>query len=192
MASVSQIISAEFMNEVKSKFSVQRVQVATQKMADEAIKIMQERCNEGIDVNGKRFAKFTKGYTKAKKSYIKRGRKVNEFAAKKLPNHIRLSGALFGSMKNQIIQYAQFSNLKINSAFRLYIDKSQEKKVQGLLSDTGYVRTNKGKKSYKKAVRNFFGIAQSGTRSVKERNRLFQIFAKALNFSVTGNKLVIK
>jgi hypothetical protein len=192
MASVQQYITTEFMNQLKRKFSVQRVQVATQNMADEAIKIMRDRCNEGIDVNGKRFAPFTKGYIKYKKKYVKTGKKVNEFAAKKLPNHIRLSGALFGAMKNQIIQYAQFSALKINSTFRLYIDKSQEKKVQGLLSDTGYVKTLAGKKSYKKAARKFFGIATGGTREKKERERLFNVFAKSLNFKVVGNKLVVK
>ena len=194
MASVSQIISSEFENFLKKKFPTQRVQVATQKMADEAVTIMRERCNEGIDVNGKRFAKLTARYQKYKKKFIKQGKGVNEYAAKKLPNHIRLSGVLFGSMKTQLIQYAQFNEKKINSTFRLYIDKSQEKKVQGLLSETGAVRTKSGKKTYKKAARRFFGIATSGTREKKEQNRLINAFMKAMGFNVGGSidKIKIK
>lgn len=189
---VRQQINTQFVNDLNKAFPVAKVQKAVDAMANDAIKIMQERCNSGIDVNGKRFAKFTKSYMKAKLKYVKNGKKVNEFAAKKLPNHLRLSGALFGAMKSQVIAYAQNfgKNDKISTSFRLYIDSSQEQKVKGLLSTTG---RNKFK-SYKKASRQFFGIAETGNRAVTEQNRLLNTFINAMNFKVSGsrNNMIIK
>lgn len=180
---LQQIISNSFENMLNKEFSSSKVKKAVQAMADDSIAIMRERTMKGIDANGKRFAKFSKSYLKRKPYLIRKGAKVNEFAAKGMPSHIRLSGALFGAMKNQLIQYAQFSENKINSSYRLYIDASQDKKVQGLLSDTGVVRTKKGKKTYKKAVRDFFGI-----KSDLEKSRLIQTFIKAMDYQVSGSR----
>lgn len=183
---VKQQINTQFMNDVQKAFPVAKVQKAVEKMADEAISIMRERCNQGIDVNGKRFAPYSKAYAKYKKKYIKSGTKVNEFGATRMPNHIRLSGALFGAMKRQIIAYAQNFNKndKISTSFRLYIDGSQEKKVKGLLATTG---RNKYK-SYSKKARQFFGIATQGSRAVPEQNRLINKFQSEMGFKVSGSR----
>lgn len=187
MANYQQIISNSFENMLKKEFGSSKVKNAVQKMADDSIAIMRERTMKGIDANGKRFAKFTKSYLKQKPRLIRKGVGINEFSAKGMPSHIRLSGALFGAMKNQVIQYAQFSQDKINSSYKVYIDATQDKKMQGLLSSTGYVRTKKGKKSYKKAVREFFGI-----KSDLEKSRLIQTFIKAMNYQVSGSRTNMK
>lgn len=188
MPAIKQIITMKYENLVKELFPVATVQNGVNAMAKTAIEVMRNRTNQGIDVNGKRFAPLTDRYKKYKAKYIKKGRKVNEFGATKLPNHIRLSGALFGAMKTQVIQYAQFNNLKLDTAFRLYIDSSQAKKVEGLLSDTGAVRTKTGKKTYKKASRNFFGIASIGTRADAEKDKIIGAFIKSLKYKVGGSR----
>ena len=188
MPAIKQIITMKYENLVKELFPVATVQAGVNAMAKTAIEVMRDRTNKGYDVNGKRFAPLSQSYQYYKKRYIKKGKKVNEFAATKLPNHIRLSGALFGAMKTQVIQYAQFNNLKLDTAFRLYVDSSQSKKVKNLLSDTGVVRTRKGKKTYKKAVRNFFGIGTVGNRAEMEKDKIIGAFIKSLKYKVGGSR----
>ena len=188
MPAIKQIITMKYENLVKELFPVATVQAGVNAMAKTAIEVMRDRTIKGYDVNGKRFAPLTQAYQYYKKRYIKKGRKLNEFAATKLPNHIRLSGALFGAMKTQVIQYAQFNNLKLDTAFRLYVDSSQSKKVKNLLSDTGVVKTRKGKKTYKKAVRNFFGIGTVGNRAEMEKDKIIGAFIKSLKYKVGGSR----
>ena len=160
-------------------------------MAEKALDVMRERTNQGYDVKGKRFAKYIKSYEKYKKKYIRSGAKVSEYGANKLPSHIRLSGALFKALTYDIIQYYQdFAKKgeKISTSFRLKVKPSEEKKIFWLLAETGAVRTKKGKKTYKKASRDFFGLSDAPSRASKERDAVVGAFIRAMKFQVGGSQ----
>ena len=188
---VRQIINNKFQRLVADTFPVSDVKKGVEAMAVKAIDVMRERTNQGYDVNGKRFAKYSKSYEKYKKKYIRSGSKVSEFGASKMPSHIRLSGALFSAMTYDIIQYYQDFAKKgeqISTSFRMRIKPAEEKKVAWLLAETGAVRTRKGKKTYKKASRDFFGLSDAPSRASKERDAVIGAFIRAMKFQVGGSQ----
>lgn len=194
MATTRQIITNQFKSLVKERFATSKVEKAVNAMANEAINVIIERTNQGIDVNGKKFAKLTNKYQKYKKKYISSGAKVSKFGATKIPNHIRLSGALLASLTYDVIQYAQFTMPKISTAFRLRVKPNQEKKIEWLASETGAVRTRKGKKTYKKASRQFFGLSTAPNRIAKEQDRVIGAFVTSMQNQAGGSRkdMIIK
>jgi hypothetical protein len=138
-----------------------------------AIELIRERISKGLDVRGQRLKAFTKSYKEFKRLYIKGRRRTpdsrGKYAARKLPNHIRLSGQLMGSLRYNI------TNFKVNLV--LNNDRAKDK-VGWLKKDWGRARNGK---RYKKASRDIWGIAKRGTnRGRYEREELRKAFLKAI------------
>lgn len=188
MASLAQKITSEIRNDIGKKFSNTELTAACKKMANEAIQSNIDRIEKGLDVSGKPFAKYTSRYSKYKKNVIKYKKYSGKYAAKSMPDHMKLSGTLLKSIFFDSIQVVGDSR-KIKLSFRVYIHDTQFKKVQGLYSNTG--RTRSGK-TYSKAKREFFGISTNPTLRIQEKNRLINVFQKAMNFSVSGRHEDIK
>jgi hypothetical protein len=87
-------------------FSATALKKASFAIAREMQLIWYERCAQGLDVRNKRLPKYSKGYAKFKAGYVRgrnrikgaKGRKTNR-QARKMPNHIRLTGQLQSGTK---------------------------------------------------------------------------------------------
>lgn len=175
-------IKFQVSNDIKKKFSLQKINSALKKTAQSAVDIIVDRTNNNVDIDGKNFAQFTKGYERYKKWYIRRGKKVNAFSAKRMPNNLRLSGELMGSINYKNLTVNANTD-KIQIGFNIYIPENQRKKVEGLMSSTGKTRNGK---SYRKAKREFFGLSRNPTTAVIEKNKIVANFCKFMGYTVSG------
>jgi len=173
---------------------------ATNAAANEAINIIRERANQGIDLNGKRFPKLSEkepfqysyGFQKRTNlSKLLRGKRTTAFQAVKAPNHMRLTGQMFSAMKFAL-SGVKMSAREIIGSFLLTLKSDQTKKIKWLAATTGATRGwgGRGKKTvYSKPSRVWFGICTSAARRKKELDRIKKVFLSKLGLS-TGTARV--
>lgn len=176
---VERDLVAKFKAYLGQQFGTDNVNKGIEAMGKEAIAIMRNRTLEGVDVTGKPFAKLTPKYSAIKQKFIagKSKRKAGGLAyrAKGMPNHMRLTGELFDDMAYSVTKQTRFVGNNLTLKFRLYIKTRSAPKAHGLING-----------SYGGVPRNFFGIAESGSRKLREQAVLFAAFKRASKIKGTG------
>ena len=148
--------------------------------------------NKGIDIRGKRIPKLTKDYKRRKSTAAGRremmhasGDSPNDFAAKKQPNHGRLSGKTFAAVKFKVT-FAAGKQSGSSSTMNIKVTGGKRHKLwEYLASNRGATRgwhkkgQKKGKlKSYSKAKRFLYGVVQKGAYRVQLDEKIKAIFIK--------------
>jgi len=141
----------------------------------EILKLIWKRTDEGFDVEGRQWRRYkAKNYVKIKRSY----------GATKW---LQLTGNL---RKRTKIRYAgtEKKARTVILKYDIVINQADEKKVQGLLSTTGYDRN---RRTYPKSDFNFLGLSRPGSPFyTKELNRISMIIGaklRSMKSSLQGN-----
>lgn len=172
-------ISTRFKIETAKKFNQTALQKAARAVAQEIIDVSRERAAAGLDVNGKRLQPLSKGYAKWKAGFIKRGFRYirgrnkgrtmpqTEFAAKGVPNYMRLSGRMFSAMRINSARATQ-NGTTFGFGVSVGIDESV----------APYAKYHLGQG---RVTRAWFGLSRKGTTSYdREQNRLKSVFKRTL------------
>ena len=178
MPAISQRIQAKIRNDLNKKFSSGELNRAAKAFAEGVIQMNIDRIEKGLNVNRKPFADLTARYQKQKLRHIKFGKKKSKFAAKQLPDFMKLSGELLDSFRYDSIQVVSDTK-SIRLSMRIYIDSSQTAKVKGLMSD-------KARGGKAKARRLFFGISPDPTWRIKEKNMILNKFQQDMDYEISG------
>lgn len=172
-------IATRFKIETAKKFNQAALARAARAVGSEIINLSRERAASGIDVNGKRLQPLSKSYQKWKAQFIKRGFRYvrgkrkgksmpqTEFAAKGVPNYMRLSGRMFSAMQINSARATQ-NGTTFGFGVSVGID-------EGIAPHAKY-HLGEGR-----VKRLWFGLSRKGTTSYdREQNRLKSVFKKAL------------
>lgn len=177
--SVERDLVAKFKAYIGQQFGYDNVNKGLEAMGKEAVAIMRNRTLEGVDVTGKPFAKLTPKYSARKQKFIagKTKKKAGGLAyrAKRMPDFMRLTGELFDDMSYSVVKQSRFVGNNLQLKFKLFIKPRSAPKAHGLING-----------SYGGVPRNFFGIAESGSRKFKEQAVLFAAFKRASKIKGTG------
>ena len=148
--------------------------------------------NRGIDTRGKRIPSLTKDYKARKKSGSERrkmmrssGDSPTQYAAKKAPNHGRLSGRTFSALKFKV-SFAAGKQTKSSVTLNMQAAGGKRFKMWDYLkSNRGATRgwhkkgQKKGKlKSYSKAQRYLYGIVEKGAYRKQLNDKIKAILIK--------------
>ena len=148
--------------------------------------------NKGIDIRGKRIPKLTKDYKRRKSSAKERremmrssGDSPTKYAAKKQPNHGRLSGQTFSAVKFKV-NFAAGKQSASSATLNIKVTGGKRHKLwEYLASNRGATRgwhkkgQKKGKlKSYSKAKRYLYGVVQNGAYRKALDKKIKAIFIK--------------
>jgi hypothetical protein len=150
---------------------------AAEAVADETLKIIMQRTAQGVDVDGRRFPRYSKGYEKLKGGFVKAAKKVSRGKSRrnlatKLPNWMRLTGQMLSSMttKNARLQ-RRGGQLLIE--FDLTFTNAESGEIASYHNDTGA-----GKSRIK---RRFLGLSRKGSAQYnQEQVRIQDALFKAL------------
>lgn len=176
---VERDLVAKFRALIGQRFGYENVNKGLDAMGKEAVQIMRNRTLEGVDVTGKPFQKLTPKYAVRKQKFIagKSKRKAGglPYRAKGMPNFMRLTGELFDDMAYSVTKQTRFVGNNLTLKFRLFIRPRSAAKAHGLING-----------SYGGVPRNFFGIAENGSRKFKEHAVLFAAFKRASKIKGSG------
>lgn len=194
MAKISEQIELIIDREINKKITRSNLIKATEAAGNEAIKIMIDRANEGIDLNGKRFAKLSEkepfeysyGFKKrTNPASLLKGKATTKYKVAGFPNHMRLTGSMFSSLQRSLAGLNIAKN-RITAGFKVFLKGDESKKIGWLASKTGATRGwgGRGKKTvYSKPERLWFGICTAAARQKKELDRIKKVFLSKLGLS---------
>jgi hypothetical protein len=168
--------------EMRNAISDTVLKKAGEEMAKEIVNLIWQRTAEGIDINGNKWRRY-----KAVKWQKGKG-EINYGTWKKSHSGggwLVLSGDLKRGTFCKYLKSSQSGN-KLSMAFLLYVDAANEKKAEGLMSETGYDRNRNG---YAKSSYKFLGLSNTGTWQIKESQRLSQILISKINENVKKMKV---
>jgi hypothetical protein len=176
--SLKQNIRSQAEQAFVERLSRTKFRQAAEAVADEAIKIILERTSDGVDVDGRRFTKYSKGYEKLKGDFVKskaakrflRGR--TRFAAKGLPNWMRATGQMLSSMTTRNERISRRGN-QLLIEFDITFASKENGEIASYHNETGA-----GKSRVK---RRFLGLSRKGSsRYNQEQLRIQDALFKAL------------
>lgn len=146
------------------------------------VEIMRKRTDEGYDIFGRKFGGYNKSYNKQKAlSYAAKKYGTTQFMGNSR-TPLRLTGRLFSSMKAKLLSVNMSGNL-MTAKFSIFIDDpTQERKVIGLMSETGTARNHK---NYSKKAWSFLGISVAGSRKAQEETLIRNTLIKSLKAQLT-------
>lgn len=167
---------------------------AVDEAAKETIRVIRERTLDGIDLNGRKFAKLKKEYRARKASKKRRekmiaralkqfGGRSTRYKAKGVPDFMRLTGQLLNDISYIVTDVHQNVKNEIQYKYNVFIKKRSARKAKWLASTKG---ANKYK-SYRKASRKFFGLSTKVNYRYKEDKRIKGVFLKELGYQIPTN-----
>jgi hypothetical protein len=166
---------------VKDRFPRQRIQQATRLVAAIALQEVKDRTNEGIDIDGRPFPKYSKRYPKVKNDFIngRRGKRrgtardrKTQYAAKNVDDRMRLSGRMFSDMYIRLVR-GQNDNGFLGGTFQMDFKSDRSRKIAGYNIKRGY---------------NFWGLSRpSSARGRLLVAKMKSAFKGALGFRGGGN-----
>lgn len=171
---VSQDLTAKFVAALGQRFGYETVNKGAKAMGATAVELIKVRTNNGIDIDGKPFDKYTPKYAKYKAKYIsgkvKKKAGSSKWAARGVYDFMRLSGDLFDDIAYKTENSTKFVGSKLNINFSVYIKSRSAPKAHGLMKK-----------------RKFFGIALSGIQKFKEEKALINAFKVATKLQGFGS-----
>lgn len=177
MATAGQVFEAKLRKDLANLITGNKLKRSAELMGEEAVKIIKQRTNEGIDIYGRKFGNYNQGYLAQKKRRYGSNR-----------GWLQASGDLFEDITYEVLKITQNRNgasikIKVTVKERSYL------KTIGLQDTTGTARN--GKKYSKKAWL-FLGLSQTGARVMSEQKRLVDIFNKTVLGKKVPKSLQIK
>ena len=152
------------------------------------VEIMRDRTDDGFDIYGSKFGGYNRSYRKAYALKYAGGKfgtttYVGNSSVSGGRTPLRLTGHLFSAMDYEVIQI-QNSGTFIKAKIKVFVnDKSQEGKVEGLLSTTGTARNGQ---TYAKKAWKFLGLSVSGSRVQRERNEINSLLRKDIGLIISN------
>lgn len=178
--SLKQSIRSQAEQAFVERLSRTKFRQAAEAVADEAIKIILERTSDGVDVDGRRFPKYSKGYEKFKSGAAARNkmnargksRRSLRGAAVKLPNWMRLSGNMLSALYAKNPRLSRRGN-QLFIEFDLTFTNAEDGEIASYHNDTGAGRS--------RVKRRFLGLSRKGSsRYNQEQLRIQDALFKAL------------
>ncbi len=175
--SLKQSIRSQAEQAFVERLSRTKFNKAAEAVADEAIKIILERTSDGVDVDGRRFPKYSKGYEKLKGGFVKAAKKIargksRRNLATKLPNWMRLTGQMLSSMTTRNARISRRGG-QLFIEFDITFANKESGEIASYHNDTGAGRS--------RVKRRFLGLSRKGSsRYNQEQIRIQDALFKAL------------
>lgn len=174
MPTTQQDIVGKFTAVLQKKFGEQATRKGVEAMGATAVELIKVRTNNGIDIDGKPFDKYTPKYAKYKAKYVsgkvKKKAGSSKWAARSVNDFMRLSGDLFDDIDYNVTKFSQPRVGTFSMKFQIYIKPRSRPKAEGLMKK-----------------RKFFGIALSGIQRFKEEKALINAFKVATKLQGFGS-----
>lgn len=177
---VKQQIRSEAERAFVQTLSRTKFRKAAEAVAEETLKIIFERTAQGVDVDGRRFQKYSKNYERLKGGFIKAAKKVTRGKSRrntavKLPNWMRLTGQMLSSLTTRNARLSRRGN-QLFVEFDLTFTNAESGEIASYHNEQGAGRS--------RVRRRFLGLSRKGSsRYNQEQIRLQDALFKALKSS---------
>lgn len=198
MPSLEQIVrlKANIANTALTNSAIRQADIDAGK---EAIKIIRERTDRGLDISGKPFRNYSKSYREQKhravtgktksgrrsKAKVRKGR----YSASRVRDVTRLTGRLWRSMATSALRTRR-SGTTVEAGFKLFVRKQAYPKGGTTQDVNAYLNVLGAGKSKRKYP--FFGLSDNAGIRRRENARIRRVWTRSLKINLQGRGITVQ
>lgn len=162
----------------------------------EALKIIRERTDKGLDISGQPFRNYSRSYTEYKHRAVtgktKTGRRSRakvrkgRYSASRVRDVTRLTGRLWRAMATSALRTRRTGST-VEAGFKLFVRKKAYPKGGNTRDVNAYLNTLGAGKSKRKYP--FFGLSTNRSLRRREDARIKRVWTRALRIGLQGRSI---